>query len=153
MHMVYENVRSFALNILCAWFIHEMKKGTILVKFKTLTQATNITFFFPTHTYRAIQNNLNNCVNFSSAWVWNLITFEKATWPNTFFMTKVLQINSLIAINVIKSMNSKPVLVIKGNFFWIHNFNIFKKSKQLALHVLVSLNYFSKFSYQVYPLW
>ena len=67
---MYENVRSFALNILCAWFIHEMKKGTILVKFKTLTQATNITFFFPTHTYRAIQNNLNNCVNFSSAWVW-----------------------------------------------------------------------------------
>ena len=49
---------TFALNLY-------MKIGTKLLKFKTLTQVRNITFFFPTHTYRATQNTLNNCVNFS----------------------------------------------------------------------------------------
>ena len=153
MHKVYENVCSSSLHILCTWFKHEMKIGTKLVKFKTLTQVTNITFFFPTHTYRMIQNNLNNCVNFSCVWVWNLITFEKATWPNTFFMTKVLQINSLITINVIKSIYSKSVLVIKGNSFWIHNFSIFKRVNSLLSMSWFLLNYFWKFSYQDYPLW
>lgn len=141
---MYENVCSSSLHI------HEMKIGTKIMKFKASTQVTNITFFFPTHTYRAIQNTLNNCVNISCVWVWNLITFEKATWPNTFFMTNVLQINSLITINVIKSTHSKPVLVIKGNSTIL----IFSKAVNSLLSMSgFLLNYFSKFSYQICPLW
>jgi hypothetical protein len=35
-------------------------------------------------------------------------------------------------------MYSKPVLDINGNSFWIQNLDIFKTSKERALHVLIS---------------
>jgi ABC-type Fe3+-siderophore transport system permease subunit len=134
-----------SLHLIYTWNENRNKISEI----QNFNTGNKYSFFFPTHTYRVIQNNLNNCENFSCVWVWNLITFDKATWPNTFFMTKVLQINSLITINVIKSMYSKPVLIIKGNCFWIHNFNIIKRSKQLALHVWIYFKLLFKVQLQV----
>jgi hypothetical protein len=48
--------KSFALDLY-------MEKSTKITKSKTITQITKIIFFFSTHTYRVIQNNLNICVN------------------------------------------------------------------------------------------
>lgn len=48
--------KSFALDLY-------MKKSTKIMKSKTITQITNIIFFFSARTYRMIQNNLNICVN------------------------------------------------------------------------------------------
>jgi hypothetical protein len=138
MQTVYKNICSSSLHIFCTWLVHEMKIGTKLVKFKTLTHVTIITFLL-SHPYIKGDSKQSEqlcefflCISLKPDNIW------KSNMAKNIFHGTVLQISSLITINVTKSMYSKPLLVIKGNSFWIHNLNIFKSNKQLALHVLIS---------------